>query len=260
MKRYVPDMPNRHADPVMWEVMKEGDMEGLRDALYQRLANPNSPEKKDGDTPLIFAARHSDLALAQVLVEAGADLSRRGGTAMTTPLHAAVWQGDLEMVKYLHKAGAPLNATNCWGNNALHDAFTCDKPEIAKYLLDTGVDFAGRNDLGMTPLQAAILSWKPWAAKMAIEYGADIYTLNNKDQTAKALAEDRMYTANYEIRNNIDGGEKHRAEMEEVLGYLKTARQLRSAHLALTTEFNAGSEREIKVMKTLKLESPRPTA
>lgn len=68
-----------------------------------------TPGACEGCTPLQLAVAQGHGAVAEVLIKAGAEPSRRDDAGWT-PLHQAAERGDLPMVKRLLLAGAEVNA------------------------------------------------------------------------------------------------------------------------------------------------------
>src|SRR5688572_3675020 len=81
---------------------------GAVQALLRQRANPNAPQA-DLSTPLHWAAHVDDLAIADLLIKAGArtDVSNDTGFA---PLHLACTNRSTPMVERLLAAGANPNA------------------------------------------------------------------------------------------------------------------------------------------------------
>jgi uncharacterized protein len=75
-------------------------------------------EVKGGMTPLLYAARDGDLAAAQRLVEAGADVELGDGNDIR-PLLMAVLNNNLDVARYLISKGANVNADDFWGRTPL---------------------------------------------------------------------------------------------------------------------------------------------
>ncbi len=110
----------------------ENDAESVRRLLTTSVVSPdgtakavdiNMTQDDGGLTSLHRAARANAAAVAQVLLEAGADVMGRAGKNGDTPLHTA----------------ARVNAV-----------------DVAKVLIDWGADVNGRNKNGDTPLHAAV--------------------------------------------------------------------------------------------------------
>jgi len=107
-------------------------------ALIDAGANADSVSIKWGFTPLYWAAKNGDLESATALLKAGADPnhnSPHGGGGFESPIDAAVWHNQFEMVKLLVESGAKPE-----GIRALERAIYLDDPAIAIYLIDQGAD------------------------------------------------------------------------------------------------------------------------
>ncbi len=103
------------------------------------------------ETPLMLAAIHNQLALAQVLIDRGAEVNRPGWT----PLHYAATRGHRDMMRLLLD----------------HDAY---------------IDSESPN--GTTPLMMAAYTGTPLAVKLLLEEGADPTLANSDHTTALDLA------------------------------------------------------------------------
>jgi ankyrin repeat protein len=123
-----------------------------------------------GSTPLLRAARGSDLAAIERLVAKGAlvDLPQQTGI---TPLMAAVGAGaaptdtrgkfrtELEALATadaLLKAGAGIDVRDNSGRTALHYAAAAGYSDVAKVLVEHGADLAAKDVDGVTPAEAAM--------------------------------------------------------------------------------------------------------
>jgi L-ascorbate metabolism protein UlaG (beta-lactamase superfamily) len=73
-----------------------------------------------------------------------------------TPLHLAVRQGNLEIVKYLIDHGAVLNVTEGhYGANEMHIAAATGQKDIAALLIENDVEIGAKDNGGKTPLYYA---------------------------------------------------------------------------------------------------------
>ena len=123
-----------------------------------------------GTTPLLRAARGSDLAAIERLVAKGAllDLPQQTGV---TPLMAAVGAGaspidtrgkfrteleSLATAEALLKAGAGIDVRDNNGRTALHYAAAGGYTDVAKALVDHGADVNATDVDGVTPAEAAM--------------------------------------------------------------------------------------------------------
>jgi ankyrin repeat protein len=67
-----------------------------------------------------------------------------------SPLHLAVEQGHVEIVKILHRQGSPLNSTDLLGRTPLHCAEVFGQKSIAQYLEGWGADLDMIDEAGMS--------------------------------------------------------------------------------------------------------------
>ena len=104
-----------------------------------------------GETPLMLAAIHNQLALAKLLIDRGADVNRAGWT----PLHYASTRGHRDMMRLL---------------------------------LDNDAYIDSESTNGTTPLMMAAYSAPPLAVKLLLEEGADPTLVNHGNAAALDLA------------------------------------------------------------------------
>jgi ankyrin repeat protein len=88
----------------------------------------------DGDTPLHFIARLNAVDMAEILIEAGAEVNVANNHGYT-PLLIASERGYKRMVRLLLQAGAETHRTTKSGKSALDLATQKDHKEVL-YLLD----------------------------------------------------------------------------------------------------------------------------
>ena len=104
---------------------------------------------------MIKAAKHGDVASVKSLLANDATLIKARDTDGSTPLHCATWKGHVEMVAFLLKSGADVNAINeneHWGTTPLHAAAHANQAAIAKLLLDHGANVKAKDKEGRTPM------------------------------------------------------------------------------------------------------------
>jgi ankyrin repeat protein len=125
---------------------------------------------RTGATPFLLAARTADLALLKLLYELGADPSRTTKDGVT-PLIAAAGLGTLaagevagtedevlEVLEWLVKLGADVNAVDNNGETAMHAAAYKNLPKAVEFLAANGakIEVWNRKDKdGWTPLLIA---------------------------------------------------------------------------------------------------------
>lgn len=131
---------------------------------------------------MIHAADNGNLSVLELLIKYGADADYGDSTVAlmtrlfdcSTPLHFAVYHGNVEMVRTLVNLGARVNAhcTNDY-RTPLHFAAVVGDLEMVRILLAAGAEVDGLDDNNRTPLYTAI-QWKQKAVmKELIDWGAE---------------------------------------------------------------------------------------
>jgi ankyrin repeat protein len=120
-----------------------------------------------GSTPLMKAATTSDIALAKILLAAGADPNMTTEDRTTAFMMAAGlnWhdisslgaeKDSLAMLRLLMDLGADVNAFNDEGMTPVHGAAQRGSVPIVEFLLANGAKLEVKNKRGRTPLDEAI--------------------------------------------------------------------------------------------------------
>jgi ankyrin repeat protein len=130
--------------------LAEAVLVGNRTAVENFLAlgvDPNEPEG-DGTTPLMRAVHGQRLELAQMLIDAGADV-RKANFYGVTALYIAAGAGDAQATRMLLAAGADANvALPTSRETVLMTAVKAGNPEVVGALLTGGLAGVSVNELG----------------------------------------------------------------------------------------------------------------
>ena len=126
------------------------------------------------DSPVADAAMRRDVDAVRSLIEQGADVNAAQGDGMTA-LHWAAELGDLEMANMLIQAGANVKAGTRIGHyTPLHLASKAGSAEVVGALIEAGSDVRVRaTNSGARPLHFAARSGSGAAVAALIGAGAD---------------------------------------------------------------------------------------
>ncbi|MBC6497904.1 MAG: ankyrin repeat domain-containing protein [Alphaproteobacteria bacterium GM7ARS4] len=109
----------------------------------------------NGDTALHEALREGNpQRVERLLADGVVDVHARDKDGRT-PLHCAVYKGNLDVIRLLLDGGADVNAQNVHGNTALHCAVYKENLDVITLLLSWGADVNAWNKLKSTPLDDA---------------------------------------------------------------------------------------------------------
>ena len=131
-------------------------------------------------TPLSRAAAGGYTAVAQLLLEKGAELGAKD-FYYQTPLHYAARAGQESMVSLLLDNGADLESKQLTGQTPLMYSIQSEHEATTKLLLDAGADFDAKDSKGWTPLHYGAQNDTTAAiVKLLLEHGADIESRDTK--------------------------------------------------------------------------------
>jgi ankyrin repeat protein len=135
----------------------------LKTPLLMRQHNGGDGQLGEGATPLMRAAKVSDVSLMRLLLDHGADPTRRlrnGTTALSiaaarSARNGGPEQATIEAASLLVERGADVNATNDSGETALHVAVT-RSDAVVRHLVTLGANLTAVDKFGRTPLDVAL--------------------------------------------------------------------------------------------------------
>lgn len=169
--------------PLM-EAAREGheDMVAL---LLAHGADINGQTEETQETALTLACCGGFQEVADFLIKAGGDLE----LGCTTPLIEAAQEGHLELVKYMIKAEANVNAQTQTGDTALTYACENGHTDVAEVLLDAGAELEHESEGGRTPLMKAARAGHLCTVQFLISKGANVNrSTSTSDHTVLSLA------------------------------------------------------------------------
>jgi len=119
-------------------------------ALKSGKYDTNERDEVTGLTALQLAQEANLEDIAIELANAGADVNVQDNHG-NTPLHVAVWDGEVEIVKHLLARKCDILASNHLGNQPLHNAVQMSREDVVELLVNARADLHAVNDVGYTP-------------------------------------------------------------------------------------------------------------
>lgn len=192
--------PSRGATTEVPDAAMRGDRDAVRAAIARK-ADVNATQV-DGTTALHWAAERDDLAMADLLLKAGARAAARTREGVT-PLQLASINGSASMIDRLLKSGADANAPlTAAGDTALMMAARTGKTDALRVLVEAGANVNAKETWGgTTALMWAVSEGHPEAAKLLIDAGADVNARSNY----VAAANGRGFEGRTPLANRTDG-------------------------------------------------------
>eukprot|EP01133_Synstelium_polycarpum_P005917 gene5917-6849_t len=157
--------------------------------LLEAGAQVDAANKTDGQTPLHWACVvGGDVQIVRMLVEGGADTSRRDNNGYNALLHAAQYN-EIHSVRYLlDVGGVHLHSTDNQNHTALHWACYQGHSNMGRYLVCRGIDVNCVDSQGRTPLHWACHKGHKPTLSMLCSLGADRTIKDRDNKTASDLA------------------------------------------------------------------------
>ena len=176
------------------------------------------------ETALHVALRRGHVAVAQLLLEHGADVDARDDAGFT-PLLLASREGHAALVRILFEHGADTEARDNDKRTSLFLAVEDDHVETVHILLEHGADTEAREENDISPLEHASMAGFLEIARLLLDYGGDprsqdenhdtplhFASTNGKHAVARLLLE---HNADVNAQNKNKRMPLHRAKGEE---------------------------------------------
>jgi len=159
----------------LWKLMADNNVTEVRKLFSQNKVG-DLTIRYHGHTPLLWAARHGYLDIAEQCIKRGVPVDAADNEGIT-PLLRAVQYGKIKMVQLLLAQGADINIQDHDGLTPLMWAIYHGYEALAKWFIDNGADLHLKNVCGMTALAMAVEFEKYTIAQLLISHGADLAEL-----------------------------------------------------------------------------------
>lgn len=151
-------MQNHQIHDHLHSAIDMDDADAVRDWLKQKPEDLHVLSDYKGHyngkkvSPLELSVIRRSLKIVKVLIEAGADPDQKNEYSGDTPIHLALFYGQLEMAHYLISQSKKINTQNNEGQGYLHKA---KKIESVELLIRCGIDIHQQDQSFKTALHYA---------------------------------------------------------------------------------------------------------
>lgn len=162
------------------------------------LTGPNEirkPEPFTLEQRLLEAVRRNDRASIEKCLEHGAKVQSKDDLGRNTAFLAVLDAGDLDLTRWLHEKGAPLDDPDVGGRTALSFAAAEGKTEIVRFLIENGADVNRADVQKRTPLFHAAITDRQDIATILLDRGVDVNAADQFGDTPLIVACAKGYGA-----------------------------------------------------------------
>ncbi|KAI9448976.1 ankyrin repeat-containing domain protein [Lactarius psammicola] len=162
------------------------------DGLSNSVTNPARPKAYS----LYYAVRTGHRPLVEHVFSKCPQYVNAMGGYYGTPLHAALFKGDVEVVWLLLDKGADVNIQGLWDQTPLLHASAADFPDIVRWLLGRGVDVNAQQDDQSTALHLAAYNGRLEIAEILLKHNAEV---NARDDVGRVPLRDATRRGHLEL-------------------------------------------------------------
>ena len=170
----------------------------LLDYLAGKDQNGINGLNAQGRTALHCAVLRNDFNIIAWLLKRGADVDAKDQWHYT-PLHRAAQEGHTAIAALLLQRGADITARDQWGYSPLHRAAQKGHTATAELLLKRGAAITAKDQWHYTPLHRAVRHGHTATAGFLLDRGAGLEAKNLSKRTPLHLAAEAGHTATAEL-------------------------------------------------------------
>lgn len=179
------------------EAAKNGNLEKVKALLED---NPELLNEKDsqGFTPLHSAVTNGRIHIIRFLIEKGADIEIKNNNGLS-PLFTALDRGRDPAAHLLIEKGADVNVKGFRNRTLLHTAARTGNIRVARLLVNHGAEINARDSQGYTPLDLSLSSGQPGTARFLKENGGSVNTFNTGKEDYNASLKNAVFEGNSDL-------------------------------------------------------------
>ncbi|XP_069669377.1 uncharacterized protein [Periplaneta americana] len=158
--------------------------------------------KSERERRLLEASKSGNATLVMGLLQVGTNFSVTDEKTRT-PLHVAAEYSQVDVVRILLDAGAPINGkSKQWSFTAMH--YATSSPDLLYLLLDRGASLEERSKYGETPLHTAAWNNRLEAAQALVARGANIHARTNGGSTPLQQAQKQKHQSLVDFLSQLE--------------------------------------------------------
>ena len=182
---------NHLSNPPLLECCLNGGDIKMIEVMLEHGANPNEVHPKEEASPLHAACELDRVDLIEIFMKHRADPTLCFPT-IGTPLHHAVWMGNIRAVRKLIQLNVSPNLMNAQNISPLAKALINEQYEIAQLLIDSGADVnqmaTPKPGMIVYPIHMAVMRKHYKILTSIVNHNGAIDATNNEGNTALHLA------------------------------------------------------------------------
>jgi ankyrin repeat protein len=138
------------------------------------IGEPRAPQPYTLEDRFLEAARQGDRATLELALEKGVDVDAKDDLGRSALLLAARDAGSLDLVRYLHQQGAPIDEADLGGRTPLSWAAGAGRLDLVRWLVEQGAAVDRLDTQRRTPLFHAVLGHNPEVVIFLLDHGAAV--------------------------------------------------------------------------------------
>jgi hypothetical protein len=211
------NLNNSAAGEQLIEAVAHKDLKEVQ-RLIEAKADVNYVKKYDElATALIYAARINSDSIAQILIDAQADVNLSAGYGGSTPLHNAASYNNFAVAQLLIKNQADVNSIEPDGSTPLMWASARSSVKMVRMLIQAKADIHAKCKTGGTALGWAVHDGKISTIQLLIDQGSDIFETYDDGSNLFTMPAFDYYEPSVAHRVVIDRNKKIKARCKVLI-------------------------------------------